>query len=221
MTNPYNQKKSTKKLAFNSNITNILSYLLIYWWQMNFSTLLNTQKTVFTIQQIGQILWIKDNNTLRVQLTRRKKNGLMQNLHYGIRSLPHYSRDEVANILKSPSYISLETVLYQAWITFQYYGNTIFSVSNNTKSFIIQEINYTYNKIATSILLNPKGITYNKWVAFASIERAICDRLYLTPWHHFDNLRNISRNKLLEIAEIYNNKRLILDITQLKNGIRY
>jgi hypothetical protein len=65
------------------------------------------------------------------------------------------------------------------------------------------------------------GILHKKGITIASIERAICDRLYLTPWYYFDNLRNISWTKVFEIAEIYQNKRLILDLTHLKNGTQY
>jgi predicted transcriptional regulator of viral defense system len=80
---------------------------------MNILKLLNTQKTVFTVQQIGQILGIQNMNVLRVQLTRRGKQGLLKPLHYGVWAFPHYSQEELANTLKTPSYISLETVLYK------------------------------------------------------------------------------------------------------------
>ena len=188
---------------------------------MNISKLLTTKKTVFSVHQIGQIFGVQNMNVLRVQLTRRKQQGFLQNPHYGIRAFPHYSPDELANALKTPSYISLETVLYKAGIVFQYYGTTIFSISNNTKSFLIDSTNYQYHKITPKILLNPAGILHHGGIATASIERAICDRLYLTPGYYFDNLRNVSRTKIFEVAEIYENRRLILDLTQLKNGTQY
>jgi|GEM_PF-1661976 hypothetical protein len=45
--------------------------------------------------------------------------------------------------------------------------------------------------------------------------------LYLNPSYYFDNLRAINREKVFEIAKIYNNKRLILDLEKIKNGIEY
>jgi hypothetical protein len=48
----------------------------------------------------------------------------------------------------------------------------------------------------------------------ATPERAICDRLYLSPNYYFDNLENIDKEKLLEISQIYN-KRVILEIKKL------
>jgi len=48
----------------------------------------------------------------------------------------------------------------------------------------------------------------------ASAERAICDRLYLSPNYYFDNLEAIDKEKLQEISLIYN-KRVILEINNL------
>ena len=103
----------------------------------------------------------------------------------------------------------------------QDYGNTIYSISTKTKDHTIQSKIYSYKTIKPEIALDPSGIYYNQWYAMASPERALCDRLYLTPNYYFDNLRNIDRNKVEEIAQIYNNKRLLLDIKKLKNDTRY
>jgi len=59
---------------------------------------------------------------------------------------------------------------------------------------------------------------YQQGYAIASAERALCDRVYLTPGYYFDNLRSINRDKVEEIASIYNNKRLLLEIKKLRNG---
>jgi hypothetical protein len=77
-------------------------------------------------------------------------------LHYGIWALQHYDTLELANILKTPSYISLETILYKEAVVFQDYGDTIFSISDNTKSFKIDGTSYEYHRITPKILLNPK-----------------------------------------------------------------
>jgi hypothetical protein len=49
----------------------------------------------------------------------------------------------------------------------------------------------------------------------ASKERAICDVLYLFADYYFDYLEDVDTDKLLEIAQIYNNKRLILSVKKL------
>jgi len=65
------------------------------------------------------------------------------------------------------------------------------------------------------------GINYIDGYRIASIERAICDRIYLTPGYYFDNLRNVNWNVVEKIAKIYDNKRMLLDIKKLKDGARY
>lgn len=188
---------------------------------MDIQKLYQTKKTVFTTPEIGQIFQIVNPQTLRKKLSRRWKQWILIHLHYGVWAFADYTKEEVANVLKIPSYISLETVLYKDGVIFQYYGNTILSISDNTKSFKIQETNYEYHKIHPKFLLNPKWINYINNINIASVERAICDRLYLTPWYYFDNLRNIDWDKIFDIAEMYQNKRLILDLKNLQNVTKY
>jgi hypothetical protein len=39
----------------------------------------------------------------------------------------------------------------------------------------------------------------------ATKERAICDRIYLTPSYYFDNLSNLNIKLLEKLSTIYNN----------------
>jgi hypothetical protein len=57
-------------------------------------------------------------------------------------------------------------------------------------------------------------------VMVASVERAICDRLYLSPGYVFDNLWWINAEKLLTIASIYNT-RVQQDVVQLIKHISF
>jgi len=187
----------------------------------DFAKLLQTEKTIFTVTDIYQIFSHYNKFSLRNAISRLGKQWFLINICKGIRALPKYNIYELANILQKPSYISLETVLNQEWIIFQDYGNILFSISIKTRDIKIWNLKYSYKTIKKEILLDPKWIAYTQWYAIASPERAICDRLYLTPNYHFDNLRGINRQKLQEIATIYNNQRLILDIKNLQNGTGY
>jgi hypothetical protein len=51
----------------------------------------------------------------------------------------------------------------------------------------------------------------------ASLERAICDRIYISPNYYFDNLSDVNWDKLEEIAQIYN-KRVIKEIKLLRKN---
>jgi len=189
---------------------------------MNFIKLLRSQKTVFTTEDLKLILDTNNENTIRNFFYRAQKKWLLENIYYWIRKLVDKDINifEFASKVKKNSYISFETVLKKEWIIFQYYGNTIFLASDNTwekktKDFIIK-----YNKLKSDILINPLGINHKKWYAIASPERAICDRIYISPGYFFDNLENIDLEKLAQISQIYN-KRVILEVKKLIQDARH
>jgi hypothetical protein len=66
------------------------------------------------------------------------------------------------------------------------------------------------------LLTNPLGIIQTGTYAIATAERAVCDRLYLSPTYYFDNLEPLRKDTLLEIAEIYN-QRVVLSIKKMFN----
>lgn len=49
----------------------------------------------------------------------------------------------------------------------------------------------------------------------ATKERALCDRLYLTPEYYFDNLDTIDYHALEKISHIYDNKRVLLSVQKI------
>jgi len=183
-----------------------------------FAKLLQTKRTIRTVNTIQKITGIDNLFVVRNFLFRCKKQWLLQNIYYGIRWLSNYNNLELANVLKTPSYISLETVLSSAWIIFQDYGHQIFCIAERADEKAIWEYTFSYHRIKNDILYNPAGIIHKEAYSIASPERAICDRLYLTPNYYFDNFNSINRESLVSIAESYNNKRLLLDIQKLKNA---
>ena len=58
------------------------------------------------------------------------------------------------------------------------------------------------------------GITNKGCYMMASRERAICDRLYLSPQYYLDSLDGVDLDKLAELSQIYN-KRVIRTVQQL------
>jgi len=188
---------------------------------MKITSLLKTKKTVFKIDDFYQILWLENKFSLRNLITRRNKKWLLKNVFYWVWCLPNYNKYELANILQRPSYISLETVLYQEWVIFQNYSSTISSVWLKTRDIKLWDITYSYKTIKKETFYDQLWIVYKDNYAIATVERALCDMLYLNPSYYFDNLRSINWEKVFEIAKIYNNKRLILDLEKIKNGIEY
>lgn len=169
--------------------------------------LLDSSQTVFTLRDLGKIWDIENPAYLKVVLSRLNKRREIERLQRGIYVISrNYDKFELANKLKAPSYVSLETILQKENIVFQKYGQIIFSVSNNTLVKIIDGMKFEYSKIASEIISDPIGIEIQGGAFVASAERAICDRIYLSPNYYFDNLRSINLQKLEQISRIYNKR---------------
>jgi hypothetical protein len=128
--------------------------------------------------------------------------------------LKNYNILELAGKIRKKSYISLETVLKKEWAIFQYYDN-IFIVSDDSLEKKVWDINFKFSKIKDNILLNQLGIEHKKTYIIASVERAICDRIYLSKNYYFDDVSDINFDKLEEISKIYDNKRVVLEVNKL------
>jgi len=183
---------------------------------MKISKLLQTNKTIFRSKEIGAILGLENQNYLKVVLSRARKNGEIKKISNGLYSLKKdFSTFELANKIKRPSYVSLETVLQKEGVIFQDYSGAIFSVSNNSFNKEVGGWQFRFFKIKDQVLSNMKGIQRKRGFLIASKERALCDKLYLSPSFYFDNLEGMNWEKIFEIAEIYENKRLMKDLENL------
>ena len=179
---------------------------------MVLSKLINTGKSIFTLNDIAAILGIDNKKYLRVMLSRMAKRKELVRLQKGVYTyIKNYNPFELANKLKTPSYVSLERVLFDNNIIFQDVSKTITSVSNNHYSRVVDGTNFTYNKIRDDILYNPLGVIVNQNARTASVERAICDMVYLSKNYYFDKIDKTDKKKLSEISRIYN-KRVINEI---------
>lgn len=185
----------------------------------NISKLINSGKTIFTKNDIRKILDFSTNFALDKFLQRTSENWILINLYYWIYWFKKYNIYEFACKLKKTSYISFETVLQREWIVFQDYSSTIFLASDDTFEKEVHWKIFKFNKLKSSILLNPLWIEYRENYMIASKERAVCDRIYLSKNYYFDNLESINLEKLEEISQIYN-KRVILEIKKLIKNVK-
>ena len=119
----------------------------------------------------------------------------------------NYDKYELATKIYTPSYVSMETALGAAGITFQLYGQ-IFVASYTTKEIECDGQKYSYKKIKDAILTNQIGIESRENYSIASPERAFLDVIYLNKDYHFDNFSALNWEKVREILPIYNNKRM-------------
>jgi len=188
---------------------------------MYLSQLTKSGKSIFSLEDLGKIWKITDKDYLKVVASRLFQRGALIRVRQGLYVLrTAYDRMELANKLKTPSYVSLETVLQKETVVFQEYGSTIFSVSDNTLSKEVDGQVFQYSKIKDAVLFNPLGIARVGGTIVATAERAVCDRVYLSPGYYFDNLRGLNREKLRKISRIYENERVREEIEKLVGLIK-
>ena len=171
--------------------------------------------SVFTMQGIamayGQGL---ERNTIKNRMINYVKKGEIINPRKGIYAKPGYDEKELACLLYTPSYISLEYVLQRAGIIFQY-GDEITSVGNLSRSVEIDGKVYRYRKIKGEILIDTAGVIREGNVNIASQERAFLDTLYLNSNYYFDNPISLDKQKVLSLLPIYNSKTLEQRVTKI------
>lgn len=170
---------------------------------------MRSKKTVFTFKDLILLWGESDTNFVKKKIYRYVKAGRMNSIRKGVYSKgKDYDKYELATKIYTPSYVSLETVLGAAGITFQMYGQ-IFAVSYQTKEIECDGQKYSYKKIKDTILTNQLGIESRENYDIASPERAFLDVIYLNKDYHFDNLSALNWDKVYEILPIYGgNKRM-------------
>lgn len=176
--------------------------------QSSIEILLKSRKTVFTTRELAYLWQISNPNTLKSKVYFLVKNKKLISLRKGLYAVVlDYNKFELANKLKSPSYIGLETVLRNSGIIFQY-SSDITSIGNVSKTIKCQGINYVYHKIKDEVLFNKSDIKILDRYWISDPERAFLDTIYLSKNYYFDNLSQINWEKCFSLVEIYKNKTL-------------
>ncbi len=181
--------------------------------------LLRSSQTIFSSKDVV-LLWGEQNESaVRVRLNYYAKTGKLIRVHRGFYAKDkNYNRFELATRIYTPSYISFETVLTREGVNFQYYGN-IFVASYMNREITVGDQKITFVRMKDYVLSNSTGIEHSSGIATASRERAFLDRVYVSKDYHFDTLRSLDWNKVMEILPIYNNKRLEKKIKEYQKQI--
>ncbi len=170
--------------------------------------LLRSKNTVFSTKDIF-LLW-RDARTTATQerLNYYTKVGKLLRIRRGIYVKDkNYDKYEFATKILRPSYISFESVLGAAGLTFQYYSQ-IFVASYSNRELVCDGQTYAFKEMKDSILNNPIGIDQSGEYAIATKERAFLDSIYKSKKYYFDNLAPLDWDKVFEILPIYNNKKM-------------
>ncbi len=167
-----------------------------------------SKNTVFSIKDIALIWRDSSPKNVNKRLYRYIKSSKLYKIQKGFYAKDeNYNRFELATKIYTPSYVSFETVLGNAGVTFQYYGQ-IFVASYLTREKTIEKQVFSYKKIKDTVLTNSTGIENKKGYSVASPERAFLDVLYLNKNYHFDSPLSLNKNRVMEILPIYENKRM-------------
>jgi hypothetical protein len=181
--------------------------------------LLRSPQTIFSTKDAA-LLWNEnDNSVVTDRLKKYVKAGKLVRPYRGLYAKDqNFNKFELATRIYTPSYISFETVLTREGVNFQYYGN-IFVASYVNREINVGDQKITFVRTKDYVLSNTNGIEHKEGYAVATRERAFLDRLYVSKDYHFDNLRSLDWNKVMEILPIYNNKRLEKKIKQYQKTI--
>ena len=120
--------------------------------------LLRSKNTVFSTKDVALLWRDAQTSAAQVRLGYYVKTKKLVRIRRGIYAKDqNYNKYEFATKILRPSYVSFETVLGTAGITFQYYSQ-IFVASYVTRELVCDGQTYSFKKIKESILNDPTGV---------------------------------------------------------------
>lgn len=177
------------------------------------------KRTVFRLKDISLLVGETNFQSLNKKLNYYVRTGKLLNPRRGIYAKPDYNPEELACIIYTPAYISLEYVLQKSGVIFQY-DSRITAISYLNRSIEVDDRTFQFRKIKGEILVNIVGIIRQEGqVNIASAERAFLDLLYLSPEYYFDNLSPLNRQTVYKLLSLYHSKALSERVKKnLQNG---
>jgi len=177
-------------------------------------SLLQSKQTVFNLAKASLVTGVDNRSQLGQRLRYYNRKGHIRQVRRNVFVKDGYLPEELACVIFTPCYISLEYVLQREGVIFQY-DNTITLVSYLRREIQVDGHNLSYRKMKDSILTNPKGIHFNQTYCIASPERAFLDTCYLYPDFYFDRTDVLDKEKVISLLDIYNSKSLEKRIMEL------
>lgn len=170
-------------------------------------SLYESPQTVFSMTGISLMTNECKEGALAKRLNYYVKEGKLQNPRRGFYAKKGYNPEELACMIYTPSYLSLEYVLQKAGVVFQY-DSRLSSVSYLSRNIVIDDTEFCYRRIKEEILSDTRGIKCMGNINVATPERAFLDVMYLNSEYYFDNLHLLDYKKVSALLPIYGNKRM-------------
>lgn len=164
--------------------------------------LYKTNSRVFTLSDIAMLTEESNFERLNQRVNYQVRQGNLLNPRKGIYATSKYTPEELACRLYAPSYLSLEYILQQAGIIFQF-DSRITMVSYLSRGVTVGSADISYRKIKNEILVDTRGIIQDGSINKATPERAYLDMSYLNGETYVDNFQGLDRLKIAELLPIY------------------
>ncbi|MCL2072322.1 MAG: hypothetical protein FWH18_00215 [Marinilabiliaceae bacterium] len=178
-------------------------------------TLYNDSRTVFRLKDVAMLIGETNFNSLNMKLNYYVRTNRLQNPRKGIYCKDNYNLQELACRIFAPAYISLENVLQQAGVIFQY-DNRLTIISYLSREIEIDNRLFSFRKIKDELLISSQGVEQKgNRLTIATPERAFLDMLYLNGAIYFDNLNPLKIEMIEQILPIYNSKILTKRVEKL------
>lgn len=179
--------------------------------------ILSSHRTVFNVQSLRMLTECEDSQKLTKSLHYYVKEGKMRNPRRGIYTKATYDEKEMACSLFRPAYISLEYVLHQSGIVFQY-DDTVTCVSYLNRIVEIDDKAYQFRIINPVLWIGMEGIDQQDNILIATPERAFLDMVYLSAGNcYFDNLHPLKKTMVKQLLPLYQSRVLTERVTELLN----
>lgn len=181
--------------------------------------LLTTKETVFNLQNLA-VLWEIGSQSKLIEVVKYYKNtGRLIQIRNGIYAKhSNYSPLELAQKVIPLSYITGLTALNQYGMSFQYY-DFIECSSLSSRKLTVDGHNLLYHKLNSLVFFNPLGLEQRQGFVIASRERAVCETLLFYPGSGIEKAHELDTDKLLKVATLYENTRLMSRIHKLIKSI--
>lgn len=164
--------------------------------------LMESRKTVFRVKDL-QNLWDEDYRNTIIYAKRMVAKNLILKLAKGYYALnKEYSVYELANLIVSPSYVSLNSALFFNGVCFQI-SSAVQSVSLLNYQKEIENKIYEYKSMKRDLFFNIEGIDFRNNISIASPERALLDLFYFGLHANIDDWDKINKTYLKKLAKNY------------------
>ena len=171
-------------------------------------TLYQSKQTVFRLADVARLVPSVDPKYLSDRLSYYVNTNRLYKVRMGIYVKPDYNPLALANTLFTPAYISLEYVLQQAGVLFQY-DSRFTCISYLSRELKVDGHIFSYRKMKEEIMLHANGVIQNEaGYTIATAERALLDLLYLNKGGYLDNIHLLDKQLIMELLPIYQNQAL-------------